>query len=774
MTHGQLGIAVSIAAVVGGGLLLVLCVGVVSGGAGGVGPAGDVHLAGNGGGGGSAVSDQPGTAERSPNATLVAAYPNTVEPGNDGEFVVVRFERPTDVTGWTLTDGKTTARLPNRTFVGTVALSTTPEHAADHTDHPVVELDGRLLLAIAGDRLELRADGVTVDEARYLNAPESAVRDFEAGEWRPVGATDRAPTRITGSTATAFVLPDAADLTEATIRSANDRLLLGGYTLTSERVTEALLDAHDSGVEVRVLLDGSPVGGVDRRQARLLDRLSAAGVDVRLPAGPHVRYAQHHPKYVVADDRALVTSENFSPAGTDGRSSRGWGVVVEDAAVADELAAVHADDWAWRAATDWEDYRVGRDFSHSDPAIGEFESRHRPERFEVAATTVLVSPDNAADALVERLLGADERILIQQVGIDGVDNRLLRATLAAADRGVHVRVHLAHAWYVADDNRELVGWLNRQADAEGWDLEARVDSPDGYEKVHNKGVVVDDVAVVGSLNWGRAAKHDNREVVVALEGEAVADYYASVFDEDWSTEGDDDDELPVGLLGAGAVAVAGAMLAARRIRFRGREEVLDDWQWVGLVRSVGAGSSARWVGTRRRGPPPTRYSSASKWKESSRSGASASDASESELSASDATSSAVSASGSSPAGASAAAVSASSADVSASSADVSPSSTAVSPSTSAGSTSSAAPEPSPSLSRSSVLRSASSISASAIFSTSASTTGWRMPATNLMDPTTRWPPPETPAPGISSWSSVTMFGMSRRTPSERSTAKSGP
>lgn len=110
----------------------------------------------------------------------------------------------------------------------------------------------------------------------------------------------------------------------------------------------------------------------------------------------------------------------------------------------------------------------------------------------------------------------------------------------------------------------------------GWDLEARVDEPDGYSKIHTKGVVVDETAVVGSLNWVRSAQSENREVLLALEGPEAAAYYAAVFEDDWESE---DRSLPAGLLAAVAGGGAGALLLVRRIGFVGKREVLTDWRW---------------------------------------------------------------------------------------------------------------------------------------------------------------------------------------------------
>jgi phosphatidylserine/phosphatidylglycerophosphate/cardiolipin synthase-like enzyme len=255
-------------------------------------------------------------------------------------------------------------------------------------------------------------------------------------------------------------------------------------------------------------------------------------------------------------------------------SSRGWGVTLSDPSAAETLADLHEADRTARAATPWREYRSGREFADADPALGEFPTEHEPAEVAVTSTTVLVAPDNAADAVTARLDAAEDRVLVQQVTVDSRDNRLLRATLRAADRGVRVRILLSDAWYVAEDNAALAGWLNRRADAEDWDLKARVDEPRGYEKIHAKGVIVDDAALVGSLNWGATAQTENREVVVALEGGA-ADYYADVFAGDWS--GPSRRSVPTALVGVAAVAVAAAALLARRIEIAGRDGVVG-WE----------------------------------------------------------------------------------------------------------------------------------------------------------------------------------------------------
>lgn len=105
---------------------------------------------------------------------------------------------------------------------------------------------------------------------------------------------------------------------------------------------------------------------------------------------------------------------------------------------------------------------------------------------------------------------------------------MLRACVAAAERGVRVRVLLPDAWYVSDENRALVAALN-----------------------------------------DRAAR-ENREVAVAVESPAAADYFARAFAADWRGGSG---RLPIGL--AGAVVAAAALAVAvgqRRVAFTSNAE----------------------------------------------------------------------------------------------------------------------------------------------------------------------------------------------------------
>jgi phosphatidylserine/phosphatidylglycerophosphate/cardiolipin synthase-like enzyme len=511
-----------------------------------------------------AVADPDRTTPR-----VVGALPNPVADEDVGEFVVVQVPRRS-AANWTLTDGETTVRLPTDRSATRFAVGDDPAAVRRIADLPVADGPG-LSLSNVGERLRLRRDGDVVDTLAYSDAPEGErlVTGAAGRRWRPVGFDPR-PVRAHGSApVTGFLLPDSPSVATETLRGARRRILLAGYTLTSERVVDALVAADSRGVAVAVLVDGDPVGGRTARGAAALDRLVAAGITVSVLGGPRARFEYHHPKYAVVDDRALVTSENWKPAGVGGRSSRGWGVVVDSPAVAADLAGLFRSDAGWRDAVPWRRYRRGETFETATPADGTYPSRIDPTTV-TGTVRVLTAPGNAESAVVDVIDGADERVDVIQPSIGRRDGPLLRATVRAATRGAEVRVLLSGAWYVAEENAALVEWLNGVADRRDLPLSARVAEPRGrFEKIHAKGVVADEVVVVGSLNWNENAVSDNREVAVAVRSEALATYFRRAFDADWSRG--------VGrrtwVLAAGAVAalVLALVVARKTIRFAPRD-----------------------------------------------------------------------------------------------------------------------------------------------------------------------------------------------------------
>jgi len=549
--------------------------------------------AGTADGGNTLAANGSGWVERG--ATIVDVYPNPRTDGDDGEFVTVRFPPGAEPGDYALTDGHsqvslaplagtvrsppgpgnetkargTSERKHSRAPLGAgrewldVTLSTAPDRTRKLTDRHVVAMPDHIQFANDGDSLELRHEGTVVDTVTYGRAPEGEVHDALAGEWEPLGSTDRPVVTARGGAVEAFVLPDSPDRVVEFLDSAERRVLLAGYTLSSDRVVRTLLAAHRRGIAVSVLVDGEPVGGLPAPAAAALDRLSRAGVPVDVVGGDRDRYQFHHAKYAVVDDRALVTTENWKPAGTGGRSSRGWGVVANQSAIVEGLVETFRADTGWVGSTPWDAFD-DRTLTEGERATERYPEAFAPAVVATERVDLLVAPDNAEREILTLLAGAEETVDIKQVSIGGTELPFVRAVLDAARRGVEVRVLLAGAWYVEEENRRLAERLRDRAKAEGVALSVRIAEPDGaFEKIHAKGVIVDgNRTLVGSLNWNNNSVRQNREVALILHGEEPAAYFGDVFDADWERDGR---EVPVVLVLVGLAGACLAVLAARRL-----------------------------------------------------------------------------------------------------------------------------------------------------------------------------------------------------------------
>ena len=525
---------------------------------------------------------------------LTRVYANAAR---DDEFVEVANAGPAavDVSGWALTDREAVARFPagtvldagRRAVVARNATSYAEDvlQAADFTwdqgDAPHL-LGGILRLADAGDEvLLLNASDAVVDAYVYgssdyagpgwtgpaapaLGRGGVAVRagaDFPADHDRAEDWMDSRPHRLGQSdfdappvTLDGAVVPivspdDGVDRVLAFLAAARTSIHLAVYTLTSEALAATLADRARRGVRVQILLEASPVGGVEDSETRLAAGLVDAGADVRwLSGGADVvkRYRYLHAKYAVVDGEGiLVGSENFGESGFpsgDRSGNRGWSVLVRDPELARALRDVFDEDFDPR--------RRDSVPARGDPAmalgpppdVGPWSwgpgSCCRSARLVIGPDTTL-----AEDGLLALLDSARERLRVEAFYLEDAwgdgPNPLLERAFAAARRGVDVRILLdGGGWFTedqADGNEDVAARVNARAHAEGIPLEVRLLEPGGpIERVHNKGAVVDGrAALVSSMNWARGSATENREIGILLDDSAVASRFEAVFDADW-------------------------------------------------------------------------------------------------------------------------------------------------------------------------------------------------------------------------------------------------
>lgn len=411
-----------------------------------------------------------------------------------------------------------------------------------------------LRMANSNDELELYQDGVVLQNVSWpgdVKPREGQVHYLEEGMWdhrvMMIGQTRLAPAIFRNVSVRTFVSPDCSnEVYSEAINNAKKTVVVNMYEFSSPMMGESLTAAKMRGVDVQVLIEGGPVGGISAAERSLIWNLNRSGIPVLSMVSTqtdHAPYRYNHAKYVVIDNASLfLTSENFKnsgfpPKGTSG--NRGWGVLLEDPALAGYFSRLYALDSGSRSVVPF----TGTAGDFEQVSFGKHEPEYFPEQFNGATVTPVIAPDTSHQIL-DLLDGAGTSIEIEQAYIKNETlyslNPYLEAAVNASRRGVHVRVLLDSYWYNVDDTRdndEMAALINHIAATEHLPLEAKCAdlSVSQVEKIHNKGVIVDDKRVlISSINWNSNSPNFNREAGVIIDHAGAARYFREVFDDDWN------------------------------------------------------------------------------------------------------------------------------------------------------------------------------------------------------------------------------------------------
>jgi phosphatidylserine/phosphatidylglycerophosphate/cardiolipin synthase-like enzyme len=507
------------------------------------------------------IASDPGEVPGVVVSRVCASYP--------GEFIsLTNHGAPIDVKSWRLSDGEGSATF-NTSFIiptgGSVTWSAPgsffrelyPEEACVSNDASEVIRKGSLKLADAGDQVYLfDANGTMMDLVCYGNVepqepwtgPPAVLKKgsvmVRSGPGKGPESWGTVVPGLFSVTAPSFpveVVPllypdDALPELVRQIDGSRESIELACYLMENWTLARHLAGASARGLNVTVLLEGRPVGGVSDNGAALAYYLQDSGIDVwTMRSGESFRrYDYLHAKYALFDrQRLFVASENMADSSFS--SNRGWAAVVEGRQICSyaeevfqmDLAAKGVDIFPLNTSLVREDGGPGRLLGTMPPA---------PRTYSATAS-LATSPFNVQDALVEMISGAQERILVQQMRIDESwldDSLIISALSSAAERGVSVRIQLDSGLGTEEGNTLVAEVLDRRADDNNWDLECRLtDDSAPFGRLHNKGVIVDDTVVVGSANWVDGSMERNREMAVILSSSELADVFVKWFDEDW-------------------------------------------------------------------------------------------------------------------------------------------------------------------------------------------------------------------------------------------------
>jgi len=278
------------------------------------------------------------------------------------------------------------------------------------------------------------------------------------------------------------------------IGNAERSIWIKQFTFTHQALLDAIIAAHITGREVRVMLNPHRSSG-DRVNDAAYAALEAAGVGLRW-ANP--RFAVTHEKSMLIDDRlAMIATFNFCEKYFT--HTRDYGIITERPADVTEIRNCFEADW-------------GRQSFH--PASG---------------TALLWSNNNSRSGMSAFIDAARHSLDIQHPKF--VDTTILERIVQAIRRGVNVRVlcggkHGISEWDVLDTFASL-----------------RVMSQLGIKvrkqknlRLHAKLLIADEhSALIGSMNIDRSAFDLRRELGAVVMSKAAIHRLTSTFEADWHT-----------------------------------------------------------------------------------------------------------------------------------------------------------------------------------------------------------------------------------------------
>ena len=369
----------------------------------------------------------------------------------------------------------------------------------------------------------------------------------EAAVWAAVDPGYQPTIKITPSTTVtrlqAGVSPDCSyRLVKAALEAAEHNISFYIYNISAPYLLDLLRDAKARGVRIRVMYDVRD-SGADEQQA-----LSNLGVEIKPAPSTDGRkvFSVCHQKFAVIDNATIVLgSANWVDSGIPKiaepgkfkKANREWIIRIDDRPLATWFQSLFDADWnipVFARAAAWAEEPV------PGPALLPARADKPGEPFQVQSfdlaqpvkVTPVLSPNNYYSTIRRLILDAQTSIDIEQQYIIRGGSKIYGLLSALRKRkadGIHIRIIASptfkEKWEKSVKSVTYYGLLDC----------LRAMNLHYFTHLHNKGILVDRQKVlVSSTNWSNSSITKAREAGVLIESPDVAEYYAQVFDLDWS------------------------------------------------------------------------------------------------------------------------------------------------------------------------------------------------------------------------------------------------
>lgn len=270
----------------------------------------------------------------------------------------------------------------------------------------------------------------------------------------------------------------------ADIDQAEERVWLEVYIFTEKRILEALIRAHNRGIDVKVLLENNPYM-IPYINDKHYKALKESWVPVKW--SDPLNYALNHSKFIIVDDTSYVSTGNYSFASF--KSNRDIFLEIRHLEIVWELGAL-------------------------------FEHDYNHEPFWVMHPNIVLSPDNSRQKIQSLFQEAQERIDMYFPYVS--DTKLLELVIETAKRWIDIDFVI---WEDAQESSSEE--IQRLQDV--WVRVYFMKKP----KLHAKTVLMDEkVLYIGSINFSRHSMDLNREVGLLLKDMHIIQDFQDIFSRD--------------------------------------------------------------------------------------------------------------------------------------------------------------------------------------------------------------------------------------------------
>ncbi|GCF07831.1 hypothetical protein KDI_13950 [Dictyobacter arantiisoli] len=279
------------------------------------------------------------------------------------------------------------------------------------------------------------------------------------------------------------------------LAGAKKSVWLEMYLLTDKKIIQALEDAAQRQIDVRVMLEDHPYGSGSVAPNQTLDRLRAAGVTTQTT---NPQFALTHEKGMVIDHHsAYIMTSNFTLSALGSSrtlQNREYGIIDNNSADVQDVESIFLADWGRTQVT--------------------FSSTH-----------LVVSPVNSRSTFLALIQTAKQSLMIEAEEMQ--DNSIEQALVNAKKRGIQVQVILPSNNNSPTDNNSAGITEIKQGG-----IQIKEDT---QLYMHAKIIIVDQQkAFVGSENISTASLTANRELGIVISDATALNALQQTFQQDWS------------------------------------------------------------------------------------------------------------------------------------------------------------------------------------------------------------------------------------------------